>query len=68
MRITCETKDTLPLSALTEFQGGLKKRTAEDTKKIEKSINGWLITLIIVGVLVLAGGVTVFILKRKEII
>ena len=28
MRITCETKDTLPLSALTEFQGGLKKRTA----------------------------------------
>lgn len=39
MRITCETKDTLPLSALTEFQGGLKKRTADDTKKIEKSIN-----------------------------
>ena len=39
MRITCETKDTLPLSSLTEFQGGLKKRTAEDTKKIEKSIN-----------------------------
>lgn len=41
MRITCETKDTLPLSALTEFQGGLKKRTAEDTKKIEKSINDY---------------------------
>lgn len=39
MRITCDTKDTLPLSALTEFQGGLKKRTADDTKKIEKSIN-----------------------------
>ena len=37
MRITCDTKDTLPLSALTEFQGGLKKRTAEDTKKIEKT-------------------------------
>ena len=41
MRITCETKDTLPLSALTEFQGGLKKRTADDTKKIEKSINDY---------------------------
>ena len=41
MRITCETKDTLPLSALTEFQGGLKKRTTEDTKKIEKSINDY---------------------------
>ena len=36
--------------------------------EIEKSVNGWLIALIIVGVLVLAGGVTVFILKRKEII
>ena len=41
MRITCETKDNLPLSALTEFQGGLKKRTVEDTKKIEKSINDY---------------------------
>ena len=41
MKITCDTKDTLPLSALTEFQGGLKKRTAEDTKKIEKSINDY---------------------------
>ena len=38
MRITCDTKDTLPLSALTEFQGGLKKRTADDIEKIEKSI------------------------------
>lgn len=36
--------------------------------EIEKSVNGWLIALIIIGVLVLAGGVTVFILKRKEII
>ena len=36
MRITCDTKDTLPLSALTEFQGGLKKRTADDTKKSRK--------------------------------
>jgi hypothetical protein len=33
MRITCDTKDTLPLSALTEFQGGLKKRTADDTNR-----------------------------------
>lgn len=41
MKITCETKDALPLSALTEFQGGLKKRTADDTKKIEKSINDY---------------------------
>lgn len=41
MRITCDTKDTLPLSALTEFQGGLKKRTADDTKKIEKSITDY---------------------------
>ena len=33
-----------------------------------KPIINWLIALIIVGVLVLAGGVTVFILKKKEII
>ena len=38
MRITCDTKDTLPLSALTEFQGGLKKRTDDDLAKIERSI------------------------------
>ena len=38
MRITCDTKDTLPLSALTEFQGGLKKRTDDDLVKIERSI------------------------------
>ena len=38
MRITCETKDSLPLSALTEFQGGLKKRTEDDIAKIERSI------------------------------
>lgn len=41
MRITCETKDTLPLSALSEFQGGLKKRTSDDTAKIEKSIKDY---------------------------
>lgn len=39
MEITCKTNDTLPLSALTEFQGGLKKRTEDDFKKIIKSIN-----------------------------
>ena len=36
--------------------------------EIEKDLTGWLIVGIIIGVLVLAGGVTVFILKRKEII
>lgn len=41
MKITCSTKDTLPLSELTEFQGGLKKRTADDTKKIIKSIHDY---------------------------
>lgn len=41
MRITCDTKDTLPLFALTEFQGGLKKRTDDDIKKIEKSIHDY---------------------------
>lgn len=38
MGITCDTKDTLPLSELTEFQGGLKKRTDDDIAKIERSI------------------------------
>lgn len=38
MRITCDTKDTLPLSALSEFQGGLKKRDDGDYEKIRKSI------------------------------
>lgn len=38
MRITCDTKDTLPLSALSEFQGGLKNRTDDDLAKIERSI------------------------------
>ena len=41
MMITCDTKDTLPLSALTEFQGGLKRRTTDDTAKIEKSIRDY---------------------------
>lgn len=38
MKIACDTKDTLPLSELTEFQGGLKKRTDDDLAKIERSI------------------------------
>ena len=38
MKITCDTKDTLPLSELTEFQGGLKKRTDDDLAKIDRSI------------------------------
>lgn len=38
MKITCDTKDTLPLSELTEFQGGLKKRSDDDLAKIERSI------------------------------
>lgn len=38
MKITCDTKDSLPLSALTEFQGGLKRRTDDDIEKIERSI------------------------------
>ena len=38
MEITCDTKDTLPLSELTEFQGGLKKRSDDDLAKIERSI------------------------------
>lgn len=38
MRITCDTKDTLPLAALSEFQGGLKKRGDGDYEKIRKSI------------------------------
>lgn len=36
--INCETKDTLNLDELTEFQGELKKRTEKDVAKIIKSI------------------------------
>ena len=39
MEVKCKTKDTPPLSALTEFQGGLKERTDADYAKISKSIN-----------------------------
>jgi site-specific DNA-methyltransferase (adenine-specific) len=38
MKINCNTQDTLPLSALTEFQGNLKLRDDADFEKIEKSI------------------------------
>ena len=38
MKINCNTRDTLPLSALTEFQGNLKLRDDADFEKIEKSI------------------------------
>lgn len=38
MKITCETKDTLELSELTDFQGELKHRTKEDVQKIITSI------------------------------
>jgi len=38
MVIKCKTQDMLPISALTEFQGGLKARTNEDYEKINRSI------------------------------
>ena len=38
MKINCNTQDTLPLSALTEFQGNLKIRDEADIAKIVKSI------------------------------
>jgi hypothetical protein len=39
MKINCKTNDTLPLSALREFQGALKERSDADVDKIIKSIN-----------------------------
>ncbi len=38
IKIKCDVKDTLQLSQLTEFQGGLKQREDADFAKIEKSI------------------------------
>lgn len=38
MDYICNTADRLELGCLTEFQGGLKQRTAEDIEKIKKSI------------------------------
>ena len=39
IKIKCDTKDTLPLEEITEFQGGLKERSDADYDKIIKSIN-----------------------------
>lgn len=38
IQIKCTGSDLLPLDAIEEFQGGLKKRTKEDIAKIIKSI------------------------------
>lgn len=38
IQIKCKTKDTLLLDELTEFQGNLKERSADDYEKIERSI------------------------------
>jgi DNA modification methylase len=37
MRITCQTRDTLALEELTEFQGGIKKRSTRDIALITES-------------------------------
>lgn len=39
MEVTCKSKDTLELSQLVDFQGGLKERTTDDVEKIIKSIH-----------------------------
>lgn len=39
MKITCKSRDILPLESLVEFQGGLKNRTSKDINKIITSIN-----------------------------
>ena len=38
IKVSCDCKDTLKLSELTEFQGGLKERTDDDVDKIVRSI------------------------------
>ncbi|MDR1174094.1 MAG: ParB N-terminal domain-containing protein [Treponema sp.] len=38
LRITCRGADSLPLDAIEEFQGNLKKRTKKDTERLIKSI------------------------------
>jgi DNA modification methylase len=38
IRVTCDTRDTLPFDALEVFQGSLKKRNDEDYRKIRESI------------------------------
>jgi hypothetical protein len=39
--ITCQGADVLPLDAIEDFQGGLKKRTKTDIDKIIKSIQAY---------------------------
>jgi hypothetical protein len=41
IRVTCRGAGTLPLDAIEEFQGNLKKRTKKDIQKIIKSILKW---------------------------
>jgi hypothetical protein len=41
VRVTCRGAGTLPLDAIEEFQGNLKKRTKKDIEKIIKSILKW---------------------------
>ena len=38
VRITCKTADLLPLDAIEDLQGGLKKRSKKDIELITKSI------------------------------
>jgi hypothetical protein len=38
IRITCRAADSLPLDAIEEFQGNLKKRSKKDISKIRASI------------------------------
>jgi hypothetical protein len=41
IRVTCEAEKTLPLDAIEEFQGKLKKRSKKDIAKIRASIEKW---------------------------
>jgi len=38
VRITCKTKDSLPLSGIVEFQGNLKKRSKVDIERLKNYI------------------------------
>ena len=40
IRISCDTRDTLPFSEIEEFQGNLKKRSKKEISKIITSILG----------------------------
>jgi hypothetical protein len=39
LKISCHTFDTLPIDAITDFQGALKKRTSGDIEKIIASLH-----------------------------